>query len=180
MLHFPRRTLARTSLLLIALTLLAGCATQGSPVPTPSSTPSETPSTTPTAANSIVYSNKAYGFKFTLPISWTGYSIVAEKWEGNSVSTGKVVETGPLLSIRHPLWTSAAKRQDIPILIFTIKQWVSLTAEKFHVGAAPIPPSELARNSRYVFALPARYNYAFPTGFEEVEQILKGNPLKAK
>ena len=180
MLAFPRRTLARTSLLLIALTLLAGCATQGSPVPTPSSTPSETPSATPTPSNSIVYSNTAYGFKFTLPISWMGYSIVAEKWEGNSVSTGKVVETGPLLSIRHPLWTSAAKRQDIPILIFTIKQWVSLTAEKFHVGAAPIPPSELGRNLKYVFALPARYNYAFPTGFEEVEAILKSNPLKAK
>ena len=172
MLHFPKRTLTRTALVLVALTLLSACATQGSPVPTPSSTP--------TPANSFVYSNTAYGFNFTLPNSWRGYSIVASKWEGNSVSTGKVVETGPLLSIRHPLWTSAAKRQDIPILIFTIKEWVSLTAEKFHVGAAPIPPSELARNSRYVFALPARYNYAFPTGFEEVEQILKDNPLQAK
>ena len=180
MLHFPKRTLTRTAVVLAALALLASCATPGSPVPTPSSTPSETPSATPTPANSFVYSNTAYGFKFTLPNSWTGYSIVTEKWEGNSVGTGKIVETGPLLSIRHPLWSAAAKRQDIPIMIFTINQWGSLTQEKFHVGAAPIPPSELGRNLKFVFALPARYNYAFPTGFEEVEQILKGNPLQGK
>lgn len=40
-------------------------------------------------------------------------------------------------------------------------------------------PKELARNSKYLFALPARYNYAFPTGYEEVEKILEGNPLQA-
>jgi hypothetical protein len=28
-----------------------------------------------------------------------------------------------------------------------------------------------------VFALPARYNYAFPTRYEEVEKILSSNPL---
>lgn len=38
-------------------------------------------------------------------------------------------------------------------------------------------PSKLGSNSVYVFALPPRYNYAFQTGFEEVEEILKGNPL---
>jgi len=37
----------------------------------------------------------------------------------------------------------------------------SLQQEKFHIGAAPINPSELGRNTKYVFALPARYNYAF-------------------
>ena len=160
--------------MLVALALLAGCATQGSPEPAPSSTPS----VTPTMAKTIVYSNTQYGFKFTLPTSWTGYSIVMTKWEGSS-DTGKMIETGPLLSIRHPLWTSASKRQDIPIMIFTINQWGALTQQKFHVGAAPVPPSELARNSRYVLALPARYNYAFPTGYQEVEEILKGNPLQA-
>ena len=41
-------------------------------------------------------------------------------------------------------------------------------------------PKELGRNSKYVFALPARYNFAFPTGFEEVEDILAGNPLQPK
>ena len=45
-------------------------------------------------------------------------------------------------------------------------------------GAAPINPSELGRNKRYVFALPPRYNFAFPTGYEEVEEILEGKPLE--
>ena len=51
--------------------------------------------------------------------------------------------------------------------------------EKISVSAAPIPPSELGRNNKYVFALPARYNYSFPIGYEEVDKILKENPLKA-
>lgn len=40
-----------------------------------------------------------------------------------------------------------------------------------------IGPSMLGQNSKYVFALPPRYNYAFPTGFEEVEKILETGPL---
>lgn len=58
-------------------------------------------------------------------------------------------------------------------MIFTLRQW----NENLIVSAAPIGPSELGRNSRYVFALPPRYNYAFPDGYEEVEQILKDKPL---
>ena len=64
-------------------------------------------------------------------------------------------------------------------MVFTLAQWDSLQQDKFHIGAAPIGPSELGRNTRYVFALPARYNFAFPTGYEEVEKILEDNPLKA-
>jgi hypothetical protein len=48
----------------------------------------------------------------------------------------------------------------------------------FHIGAAPINPKELGRNNNYVFALPARYNFAFPEGFEEVNNIIENNPLK--
>jgi len=50
--------------------------------------------------------------------------------------------------------------------------------EKIHIGAAPIGPSELGRNKIYVFALPARYNFGFLNGYEEVECILKNNPLE--
>lgn len=130
--------------------------------------------------SAITYKNSEYGFDFSLPASWTNYKIIDEKWEGLAVggdSGEKVVETGPLLLIRHPKWTSEKVRQDIPVMVFTIKQWNSLQKDEFHIGAAPIGPSELGRNNKYVFALPARYNYAFPEGFEEVEDILKGNPL---
>ncbi|MHB8125353.1 MAG: M56 family metallopeptidase [Desulfitobacteriaceae bacterium] len=129
-----------------------------------------------------VYENLQYGFKFSLPESWQGNSIITATWEGLSMAGSQgenVVETGPLISIRHPQWTAQNQRQDIPIMIFTRAQWNSLQRGDFHIGAAPIGPSELARNSKYVFALPARYNYAFPTGFEEVENILKNTPLRA-
>lgn len=132
-------------------------------------------------ANSIVYTNTQYGFSFTLPKSWKGFSIVTGKWEGRAIEgprSGEVVETGPIISIRHPRWTPEKPRQDIPVMIFTLDQWTSLEREEISVGAAPIPPKELGRNNRYVFALPARYNFAFPLGYEEVEEILEGRPLQ--
>ncbi|MGH4138240.1 YjgB family protein [Clostridium sp.] len=92
--------------------------------------------------------------------------------------SGKVTETGPKISIRHPQWNSKKPHQDIPIMVFTLNQWNLLQQEKFHIGAAPIGPSELGRNNSYVFALPARYNFAYPIGYQEVEEILKTHPLK--
>lgn len=129
----------------------------------------------------ILYTDIQYGFTFALPSSWKGYTIVTDLWEGIALTgpqSGALTETGEILQIRHPLWTAQRPRQDIPIMIFTRPQWEALQKEEFSVGAAPFPPSEYGRNMNYVFALPARYNYAFPEGFEEVEDILKGEPLK--
>jgi hypothetical protein len=129
----------------------------------------------------VVYTNKDYGFSFSLPDSWKGYSVTVDKWTGNKADDqlGDVVyTTGPVISIHNPKWSGEHTYQDIPIMIFTISQWNELSSDKFHIGAAPIGPSELRRNSKYVLALPARYNFAFPSGFEEVEQILKSNPIK--
>lgn len=131
--------------------------------------------------SSIVYEDTSYGFRFSLPKSWQGYTIVSNQWEGLSLgdSNGeKVIETGPMISIRHPEWTEENPRQDIPIMIFTLAQWNSLQQEGFHIGAAPIGPTELGRSSKYVYALPARYNFAFPVGYEEVEKILEHKPLQ--
>ena len=82
-----------------------------------------------------------------------------------------------VISIRHPLWTKEDPRQDIPIMVFTRRQWALVEQEKLIVSAAPFPPSELGKNSENVFALPARYNYGLLTGFEEVEKIMQGKPL---
>ncbi len=130
---------------------------------------------------SISFTNSQFGFKFTLPKTWENYSIVTDKWTGTAftgIESGVVVETGPILNIRHPQWAAKTPRQDIPIMIFTLNQWIKLQNEEFAVGAAPILPSELGRNTAYVFALPARYNFAFPLGFEEVESILTDTPLQ--
>jgi hypothetical protein len=142
--------------------------------------PINIPSAIP-GATTINYQNTQYGFNFTLPASWTGYSIVVTQWTG--VKSGdqgeQTVATGPIISIRHPLWTAAVPRQDIPVMVFTIKQWTALQNDTFHIGAAPIGPSELGRNNTNVFALPARYNFAYPAGYEEVDTILQGKPLSA-
>jgi hypothetical protein len=123
----------------------------------------------------VVYENTRYGFLFYLPETWKGYKAVEDQWEGTSGAN--IVETGPQLLIRHPDWTQNDPRQDIPIMVFTLEQWNALQEGEFFVSAAPIGPSNLGSNSTYVFALPARYNYAFQKGFEEVEEILKGSPL---
>jgi hypothetical protein len=47
------------------------------------------------------------------------------------------------------------------------------------VSAAPIGPSELGRNTNYVFALPARYNFAYLPGWEEVDETVQHKPLQA-
>lgn len=132
--------------------------------------------------NTIEYKNTQYGFSFTLPKSWEGYTVIMDNWEGYSLTEtsaqGEVItERGPLIYIRHPAWTDAVPRQDIPVMIFTFAQWDKLTKDEFHIGAAPMGPSEIGRNTKYVFAIPARYNYAYPVGFEEVDQIIKDKSL---
>ncbi|CAM3865716.1 hypothetical protein [Mesobacillus thioparans] len=127
--------------------------------------------------DTILYKNAEYGFTFELPKSWEGYKIVSDSWEGISADQ-QIIETGQTLTIRHPEWTEEKPKQDIPIMIFTLNQWTLLEKGEFHIGAAPVGPSILGQNNKYVFALPARYNYAFPEGYEEVEKILETNPLQ--
>lgn len=140
-----------------------------------------------TISNPNEYKNTDYGFSIKLPLTWKDYSVIEDEWEGyNSDPTkytnvpGQVItEKGPLTSIRHPDWEYKAPRQDIPIMVFTTSQWNDMQADRFHIGAAPINPDEIGRNSKYVFAIPARYNFAYLTGFEEVDQILKSDSFKA-
>ena len=61
-------------------------------------------------------------------------------------------------------------------MVFTITQWNSLQQGDYSVSAGGIY-TELGRNAKYVFALYSRYNFVFLPGFEEVNTILKGNPL---
>jgi hypothetical protein len=120
-----------------------------------------------------VYVNPAYGFRFDLPEDWKDYLVLSEQWEGTTQDESKRKERGPKILLRDPRWTTVQPRQDIPIMVFTLTQW----NEDLVVSAAPFGPSELGRNSQYVFALPPRYNYAFSEGYEEVEKILQGKPL---
>jgi len=128
----------------------------------------------------IEYHNTEYGFSFALPADWQGYSIIVGNWTGDVSDSSKgdvPALQGPLISIRHPLWTAQNPRQDIPILIFTHPQWDALQRGEFLVSAAGVGPTELGQNANYAFALPPRYDYALLPGYEEVEKIMEGNPL---
>ncbi len=133
----------------------------------------------------VEYKNTQYGFTFSLPASWQGYSIFTQtsggwSWQAHDVNDSqKIVAKGPALVIRNPNWTVQKPYQDIPVLIFTIQQWSDIQSEKIlYSTAAPMLPSELGRNTRYVFALPARYNFADADGIREVDDIIQSHPLK--
>ncbi|MEI7810355.1 MAG: hypothetical protein WCI41_02235 [bacterium] len=126
----------------------------------------------------VVYSNTDYGFNFSLPDDWKGYSIVTNTWNGNPLTTNTKEETGPTILIRNPKWTSAVHYEDIPIMVFTLAQWDSYVKEDYAVSAAPISATELARNNTYVFALPPRWDFDYSEGFQEAENILRMNPIK--
>ena len=104
--------------------------------------------------------------------------MVEERWKGYAPSGGSQVTEGPLVRIRNPEWTESNPREDIPIMVFTSKQWQSL-GTTFIVSAAGVGPNELGRNSKYIFALPPRYNYDLLDGWEEVDTILRGHALRA-
>jgi hypothetical protein len=134
-------------------------------------------------SKSVVYKNKAYRFRFYLPKSWKGYTIIEGKWgggvyEGESCEPARF-EEGPMITIRHPLWTKEYERQDIPVMALTRSQWNLILRGDLIVSAAGILPSEMGRNSKYVFALPARYNYADVIGIAEVSEIIGNHPLHA-
>jgi hypothetical protein len=129
----------------------------------------------------LVYTNRRYGFTFCLPRSWAGFRVDTSQWDGRVLDTDTAgppqVLHGPELFIRHPLWTAADPRQDIPIMIFTHAEWRLIEREALAVSAAPVGPSELGRNTSYVFALPPRHNFTMLTGWEEVRDILDHHPL---
>ena len=176
-----------------ALTLVLLCglricvpsqAGQGSRAPENAVPQAGAPAPNAKAKKLVIYTNDSYGFKFELPESWKGYTVIAGKWQGNRLdgqdAAGKPKsEGGPLLTIRHPRWTEARPYQDIPIMVFTLEQWKLIDQEQLAVSAAPIGPSELGRNGKYVFALPARYNFGDAEGIEEVNDIMAEHPLHA-
>jgi hypothetical protein len=136
----------------------------------------------PHAKKSVVYANKTYRFTFSLPVSWKGYSVLVGEWGGgvyepDGTSQPARMERGPEITIRHPLWTEETPRQDIPIMVLTLAQWHLVDEGKLVTSAAPIGPSEVGRNAKFVFALPARYTMAAPTGYQEVLEIMERDPL---
>jgi len=111
-------------------------------------------------ANAVEYRNEQYGFGMTFPSDWSGYAEVADTWHGQTQdeqgeTTGTY--TGPEIIVRHPQWTAATPWQDIPVMVFTHDEWALVEQQKLGVSAAPITPSKLGENAKFVFALPPRW-----------------------
>ncbi len=133
---------------------------------------------TASSTSSAVYNNADYGFRFTLPDTWKGFTVINNIWEGNPLTATATKQTGAKLLIRNPKWTTELPYQDIPVLVFTLVQWNSYLSGNFSISAAPIAAAELGRNNMYVFALPPRWNFDYSEGYLEAENIVKSNPLK--
>ena len=138
----------------------------------------------PAIPPSLTYTNTQFGFTVKLPDSWKGYTVVEAHWTGHAMRSDGTPNpdtvTGPQINIRHPLWTDSQPRQDIPIMVFTHAQWRLVTRVELVVSAAPIGPQELARNRRYVFALPPRYDFAELPGAAEVRDILAHDTVRPR
>jgi hypothetical protein len=131
------------------------------------------------AQTTIVYRNNVYGFCFVLPESWKGYTILTDEWAAESPDSSQKVG-GPIITIRHPKWTTANPYQDIPVWVFTPEVWKLVDSGEISVSAAPIGPSELGSNRKYVFALPPRWiGFTDTLGQDELNAWMQQNRLQA-
>ncbi len=165
--------------LILAAQLFAGIpqkqADSAAVVQTPSQ-PTQTNSKHPTPTKAIKYVNTKYGFTFSLPATWKGYSTFEDTWDSVEDDTPK----GPSITLINPQSTWDRKYQDIYIMVFSHAQWDSLQRGEFAVSAAPVGPGELGRNRKYVFAEPPRMidsDNSF--GWEEVVKVMHSHPLRA-
>jgi hypothetical protein len=109
---------------------------------------------------SIVYRNEGLGLSFTLAEDWRGYSVLMQRWQAavhNDDGENIGSENGPEIVVRHPQWRPDDRWQDIPILVFTRRQWADEHAGQFFPYAGGMI-YELGHNDRYVFGIYSRFN----------------------
>lgn len=124
------------------------------------------------------YHNAQYGLTFFLPANWKGYSILIQQWDAELESTDyqKVIgiEHGPLIVLRNPQWKTGDPYQDIPILVFTRRQWEAVKPQRLFVGAGG-SNDEISHNAKYVFGVSSRHNWGELKGWEETGKIVRQN-----
>jgi hypothetical protein len=127
----------------------------------------------------LLYHNTQYDFTFFLPTNWQGYSVLVQQWSGQTYlpAADKEVEVdhGPVIVLRNPQWKTDDPWQDIPILVFTRKQWKASQQGQFSIYVDGLE-FEIAHNSKYVFAIWNRFNGDESVkGFREAEGIVMKN-----
>ena len=75
----------------------------------------------------IRYHDAQYSLTFFLPASWQGYTVLTERFDASLRSTDYQNKIGTehlqIITLRHPQWTASAPYKDIPIMVYTYKQW---------------------------------------------------------
>ncbi len=127
----------------------------------------------------VLYRNAQLDFTFCLPARWRGYSVLIQQWQGQTYVPAAdqivVVENGPMIVLRHPQWKADDACQDIPILVFTRRQWEAMHEGKFSVGAGGLW-EEIMHNSKYAFAVSSRFNLDDGLkGWKEATDAVKRN-----
>jgi len=127
----------------------------------------------------LLYHNAQFDFTFSLPTSWQGYSVLSQPWTGQAFlpDTDKAVEAehGPTIILRNPQWKAGDPWQDIPILVFTRKQWKAHHQGQFSIYEGGMV-FEISHSSKYVFAIWSRFNGDESIkGFREAEGIVMRN-----
>lgn len=136
--------------------------------------------------SSIVYRNEEFGFELTFPTTWQGYSVEKQNWQGWRVDgSGKIGDySGIEFVFNNPKDQKdipegeglkiAEHWQNIPIMVLTPDVWQLVQEGKVSVNAAPIGPSKIGQNSKYIFATPPRwYGFTDAIGWQEAVDIVK-------
>ena len=122
----------------------------------------------------VRYDNAQYGLRLYLPADWKGFSVLTNQWVGQPVDPANSVAHGSVMVLRHPLWTTNSPREDIPIMVFTRKQWEEDHAEKFIIEAGGLD-EEVSHNGSYVFAIWSRFTFDELPGSEEAGKTVEEN-----
>jgi hypothetical protein len=128
----------------------------------------------------LSYRNWRYDFTFFLPANWKGYSVLMQQWEGQTYSREKdtdvVLARGPIVVLRNPQWKTNNLYQDIPIYIFTPRQWDDMHLGRYDAAGAGGVISELWHDDTYVFGMHSRYNAVDSVnGWKEARDIIHQN-----
>jgi hypothetical protein len=122
----------------------------------------------PVVEQAVKYQNDTFGFSIELPGNWQGYTVNHIKEDiydtGKVTANNGVVDSFQIIELHHPLETAENPREVMPVMVFTPEQWEHIQKEEWSVV--------LGRNSQWIMALPARYNYDFKPGWEEVDQLV--------
>lgn len=129
----------------------------------------------------IHYHNAHYQFSFYLPAAWRGYSVLTEQWNGQMYSSAAdtivTVEHGPMIVLRNPKWKAGDPYQDVPVYVFTRRQWDDMNLGKYEAAGAGGIIYELWHNDKYVFGIHSR-TFGFATqliDWRETENIVEQN-----